>query len=74
MPEITRFKAFCLEKYKCTHNLKGNEALSLFNQYGVMSYLDSFYDVLHTYGDNYLVADIDEFIAERRISMPGEKA
>ncbi len=66
MPEVVKFKAFCLERYKYAHALKGSEALRLFKQYGVMDYLDSFFDVLHTFGDQYIVADIDEFIAVRQ--------
>ena len=66
MIEIVKFKAFCLERYKYAHNLKGSEALRLFNRYGVMDYIGSFYDVLHTLGDQYIVADIDEFIAARQ--------
>ena len=66
MPEIIKFKVFCLERYKYTHGLKGHEALSLFKQYGVLDYLGSFYDVLHTFGHNYIVDDIDEFINARR--------
>jgi hypothetical protein len=45
---------------------KGIEALRLFKQYGVLDYLGSFYDVLHTFGDRYIVADIDEFIKVRQ--------
>ena len=67
MPELVRFKAFCLERYKFAHCLEGREALRLFREFGVMDYLASFYDVLHTYGDKYIVADIDEFIAARQI-------
>jgi len=67
MPEIVRFKAFCLERYKYAHGLNGREALSLFKQYGVMDYINSFYDVLHTFGDQYIVSDIDEFIAARQL-------
>ena len=66
MPEVVRFKAFCLERYKYAHDLKGIEALRLFMQYGVMEYIESFYDVLHTFGDKYIVADIDEFITSRQ--------
>ena len=66
MPEVVKFKAFCLERYKYAHNLNGREVLSLFVEYGVMDYIGSFYDVLHTFGDKYLVADIDEFIAARQ--------
>ena len=66
MPEVVKFKAFCIERYKYSHNLKGNETLRLFKQYGVMDYIGSFYDVLHTFGDKYIVADIDEFITVRQ--------
>lgn len=66
MQEIVKFKAFCIERYKYSHNLKGKEVLRLFKQYGVMDYIGSFYDVLHTFGDKYIVADIDEFMAVRQ--------
>ena len=42
--------------------MNGEEAFCLFKEYGVLDYIDSFYDVLHTYGEQYIVADIDEFI------------
>ena len=66
MSDVVKFKAFCLERYKYAHNLRGHEALRLFNEYGVMGYISSFFDVLHTFGDRYLVAEIDEFIAARQ--------
>jgi len=66
MPEVVKFKAFCIERYKYAHNLKGRETLNLFKQYGVMDYIEAFYDVLHTFGDKYIVADIDEFITARK--------
>jgi hypothetical protein len=66
MTEIVKFKAFCLERYKYEHNINGRDAVCLFKQYGVMDYLDSFYDVLHTLGDKYIVHDIDLFIEARR--------
>ena len=66
MPEVVKFKAFCLERYKHAHGLNGREALRLFTQYGVMEYIASFYDVLHSFGEQYIIADIDEFIAARQ--------
>jgi len=66
MTEIVKFKAFCLERYKYAHNMTGIDTLRLFKQYGVMEYIDSFYDILHTYGDRYIIADIDEFINLRK--------
>ncbi|MCL2286102.1 MAG: DUF3791 domain-containing protein [Firmicutes bacterium] len=66
MPEIVKFKAFCIERYKYAYNLEGREVLRLFKQYGVMEYISSFYDILHTFGDQYIVADIHEFITVRQ--------
>lgn len=66
MPDVVKFKAFCLERYKYEHNLSGRDTMRLFKQYGVMDYLDSFYDVLHTFGDQYIVRDIELFIETRQ--------
>jgi len=46
--------------------MKGDEAMQLFKQYGVFDYITSFYDVLHSFGDKYIVADIHEFILSRQ--------
>ena len=66
MSDIAHFKVFCLERYKSEHHMKGKEAFRLFKEYGVLDCLSSFYDVLHSFGDKYIVADIDEFIATRQ--------
>jgi hypothetical protein len=66
MNNITFFKVFSIERYKYAHNISGTDTLYLFKKYGVLDYLGSFYDVLHTLGDKYIVADIDEFIAARQ--------
>ncbi|MDR3289094.1 MAG: DUF3791 domain-containing protein [Peptococcaceae bacterium] len=66
MPEVVKFKAFCLERYKHEHNMNGKDAIRLFERYGVMDYIGSFYDVLHTFGDKYIVQDIDLFIEARQ--------
>jgi len=66
MAEIVKFKAFCLERYKYTHNLSGLETLTLFRKYDVLEYIESFYDVLHSYGEKHLIADIEEYISTRQ--------
>ena len=68
MSETIRFKVFCLEQYKNEHNLNGRETIALFNRYGVLDYINSFFDVLHSYGSQYIVQDIDMFIEARRDS------
>jgi hypothetical protein len=66
MPEVVKFKAFCLERYKYEHNMSGKDTIRLFKQYGVMDYIGSFYDVLHTFGDKHIVRDIELFIEARQ--------
>lgn len=66
MSDTAHFKVFCLERYKSEHNMTGKDVFFLFKENGVMDYISSFYDVLHTFGDKYIVSDIDEFIKSRR--------
>jgi hypothetical protein len=66
MSDKAHFKVFCLERYKSEHHMKGKDAFQLFKEYGVLDYLDSFYDVLHSFGDKYIVSDIDEFLGSRQ--------
>ena len=66
LSKIAHFKIFCLENYKNKNKLKGEEALRLFEKYDVLNYINSFYDVLHTLGEQYIVANIEEFINNRK--------
>ena len=66
MSNTAHFKVFCLERYKSQHNMKGEEVINLFIQYDVFDYLTKFYDVLHSFGEKYIIANIDEFILSRQ--------
>ena len=66
MSETLKFKTFCLEQYKQEHGITGAEAVTRFKRYGVLDYLNSFYDVLHTTGAKFIVNDIDLFIQARQ--------
>ena len=68
MSDTAVFKVFCLECYKSEHKMNGKDTFFLFKEYGVLDYLGKFYDVLHSYGHQYLVEEIDEFIDVRRKS------
>ncbi len=70
MSEQLRFKVFCVEEYKTAHGLKGRDAVRLFRQYGVLDYIGEFFDILHSYGGNYIVQDIDQFIQSRQERHP----
>ena len=66
MSKTLDFKVFCLGAYKAQHNLKGREVVDLFKKYNVFAYLETCYDVLHTTGREYLIEDIDKYIAARK--------
>lgn len=64
--DIAYFISFCIEQYKNAKSMSGEEAMRLFSQYGVLEYLYDFFDVLHTQGHQWILANIDEFIQARR--------
>ncbi len=66
MSKTLQFKAFCFEAYRADKKLTGRATMQLFKKYGVLDYLGACYDVLHTTGRQYLVEDIDGFIAARK--------
>lgn len=65
MSERGKFMIYCAEQYKLKKNLTGKELESLFTGYDVWNYVYTCYDALHTTGTNYIINDIDGFIAER---------
>jgi hypothetical protein len=63
---VLLFLAFCIENYKEHKQIDANEVLFLFRKYGVIEYLTSGFDVLHTQGRDYIMADIDHYIKNHR--------
>ncbi len=63
---IAYFISFCIEQYKVTKGLTGENTVILFNKYHVMEYLYDCYEVLHTQGHRWLLEEIDEFIDLRQ--------
>lgn len=59
------FTVFCLESYKNAHHLTGKAALKVFNENKVFDYIKSFYDVLRSTGQGYIVEEIDLYINSR---------
>ena len=56
------FLSFCVEAYKMRHHLSGADVLQLFDKTGATQYLIDGYEALHTQGEDWIVADIEEFI------------
>lgn len=64
--DIAYFISFCIEIYKNANRLSGKEAMHVLEEYGVLEYLEECYEVLHTQGHHWILADIDEFINLRK--------
>lgn len=65
MSKEIKFLIYCLERYRYLKKLSGKDVTILFAQYGIFDYIMKYFDSLHTMGDNYIVNDIDEYIAEQ---------
>lgn len=59
---IPMFITFAIEQYKNHKNISGADAAKILNDAGVLSHLEEFYDVLHTQGSQWLLAEIDEMV------------
>lgn len=62
------FLIYCIEQYKSAKNLTGKQVAKLFSHYHVWDYIYSCFEALHTTGTNYIVEDIDLYIASRRLN------
>ena len=47
--------------------MPSNEVFKLFEQGGVLPMLDRDYDILHGFGFEYIVKDIDQFLGGERV-------
>jgi len=63
-----KFLVYCLETYKAAKNMSGRQVMEMFKQYGVIDYILSCYEALHTTGTNYIIEDIDLLVESRRIN------
>ena len=61
-----QFQLFCLENYRIEKGISGVAALEDFNRCQVFDFLSSGYEVLHTQGKNYIIAEINDFIERRK--------
>lgn len=64
--DIAYFLSFCVEQYKNEKHVGGEEAMEELDRYGVLDYLATHFDVLHTQSHQWLLADINEFISRRK--------
>ena len=66
MSKEGNFLIFCIEEYKNAKSLTGKQVIKLFKKYNVLEYIVECFEALHTTGTNYIIDDIDSYIAVRR--------
>lgn len=63
--QVIEFISFCIENFKVAHKMHGKEVANLFNEKGVIEFLISDYDILHTQGKEYILSEITRFLEKR---------
>ena len=56
------FVIYCIETYKGIKDLEGEKAYQILSETGAIDYIDNNYDALHTFGDDQIVWNIDEYL------------
>lgn len=64
--KVVLFKVFCIENYRAVKELSAKEALLLFSDYEVFSFLDETFEVLHTQDVDYILDTISTYIKKRK--------
>ena len=50
-------------KIRLLKKLSGADVAKIFEKYDIYGYITKYFEALHTMGDNYIVQDIDDYIA-----------
>lgn len=66
LKDITYFISFCIEQYMNAKGVNEDEAIATFSEHGVFDYLKDYFEVLHTQSRQWIVADLEEFINNRK--------
>lgn len=65
--KLAEFMSFCVEMYAKSKHLSGSVVASMLAKCGGFDYLRRGYDVLHTMGSEWIVGDIDDYLALRGV-------
>jgi len=62
---LLRFLVFYIDEFSRATGKTNDISYSIFTEYGVMDYLEKFYEPLHTQGRLYVLTDIVEMLIAR---------
>ena len=62
--DVAYFLSFCIEQYKNAKRLSREVAISMLSENGVLDYLATHFEILHTQSCQWIIEEIDEYIKE----------
>lgn len=66
--DILEFVTYCIKQLSLTLNMKQGEVYRRLKQSGILyDYIVPSYDVLHTFGSAYLIADLTDYMKEKGV-------
>ena len=65
------FVIYCVETYKGMKNLDGKTVYQNLKEAGAIEYIDENYGALHTFGDENIVWNIDEYLRNHTLREKG---
>jgi len=68
------FVVYCIETYKSRKGMDGRAAYLRLKETGAIEYIDGNYEALHTFGDENIVWNIDEYLKNKSKSNGNAKA
>jgi len=64
----TEFVIYCIETYKGRKNMDGKTVYQKLSKMGAIDYIDNNYNALHTFGDEHIVWNIDEYLKSHEVN------
>ena len=68
MSEAGKFLIYCIEMYRRAKHIDGRAAYELFRSTGADEYVRRAYGALHTTGEQYILDDIDGYMAREHVA------
>ena len=67
--KVAEFISFCIETFAGEKGVSGARVAAVFQACGLIDFLDSGYDLLHTQGERWLLSEMEEYLKKRGVSV-----
>ena len=66
--KVVEFVSFCIEMYAREYDMSGSDVAALLEKHGLIDYLFSNYEELHSQGKEFIVSLLHDFVANKEVS------